>query len=190
VSPGRGIFRRIGCQRPAETRAVTGAYEESVSATLPRAARYAGSGLSNAKQGALRSASREGGRFARTGPCTEFVVYAASANAIAGSPSPAAGILGLDGRALDRPVRTKHAAITGQRPQQCVALFAFVEELARVRRHRLRLRVAAPRTGQHGFKQDRSHLSSHFGGLIGECGMALGVDSCLLCSTTKRRTRP
>jgi len=37
------------------------AWQESVSATLLRATRYAGSGLFNAKQGALRSAQREGG---------------------------------------------------------------------------------------------------------------------------------
>jgi hypothetical protein len=47
--------------------------DSSVSATLLRATRYAGSKLSNAKQGALRSAKREGGLSALRGfPSFEF----------------------------------------------------------------------------------------------------------------------
>lgn len=69
--------------------------------------------------------------------------------------STAAGALRLNGRTLHRPVRAKHATVTGLRVQQCLAAAAFIEEPARIHRHGFFFRNPAARTRQHGQKKDR-----------------------------------
>lgn len=63
----------------------------------------------------------------------------------------------LDERAWHRAIGTIDTAITGFRLKHSVALLAFVEPLAGVRGHGLRLDMAARGTSQRGFKNDRAH---------------------------------
>jgi len=66
ADPVPGEKRGWPHERP-EDPAPAPAIDSFVSATLLRATRYAGLIQSNAKQGALRSAQREGGQSARSG---------------------------------------------------------------------------------------------------------------------------
>ena len=66
----------------------------------------------------------------------------------------------LDGRARYRRVGAEDAAVPGLRLEHRVALLAFVEPLAGVRGHGLRLDVAARRASQRGFEDDGSHYFS------------------------------
>ena len=68
-----------------------------------------------------------------------------------------AAALLLNRRTGDRSVGTKHATIAGFRLQQCFALRAFVEILARVGWHDLLLCVPANRAGQYGLEEDGAH---------------------------------
>lgn len=56
-------------------------------------------------------------------------------------------------------VGAEHAAVTRFRSQYRAAARTFVEELARVRRHRLNLDVPASWTGQRGFQDEFHHGS-------------------------------
>jgi len=58
---------------------------------------------------------------------------------------------------LHRTVRTKDAAVTGLRAQQCLAVRAFVEKLACVGRHRFSFCEAANGTHQNGFEKNFAH---------------------------------
>ena len=62
-------------------------------------------------------------------------------------------------RALHRPVRAEYAAVAWPRSQDRVAARALVEELARIRRHSLKLNVPALGTGQCGLKNKVAHGS-------------------------------
>ncbi len=59
--------------------------------------------------------------------------------------------------AWNRTIGTVNTAVTRLRLEHSVALFAFVEPLACIRWHDLRLGVAANWAGQHGFKNDSTH---------------------------------
>ena len=77
--------------------------------------------------------------------------------ALRGSPSVTAGgtaSLHLHRRALDGPVRAEHATVACPWAQHDLAAFAFVEELAGIRGHRLPRGEAAVRTRQHGLEHD------------------------------------
>jgi hypothetical protein len=58
----------------------------------------------------------------------------------------------LHRRTFDRAVRTKDAAVAWFRAQQCFAVRALVEKLARVGRHDFSLSEAANGADKHGFK--------------------------------------
>lgn len=60
----------------------------------------------------------------------------------------------LNRRTLDRPERAEHAAITGIRTQERLAVAALVEELAGLRRHRLHFLETAFRASDHGFEDN------------------------------------
>lgn len=55
-------------------------------------------------------------------------------------------------RTGDRPIRAEHATVARFGSKQRRALFAFVEELAGVRGHRLAFGVTAAGTREHGFE--------------------------------------
>lgn len=76
------------------------------------------------------------------------------------SAAARAAPLHLYRRALDRPERAEHAAVTSLRPQHGLAALALVEELAGVGGHELALGVAALGAGQHRRQLGggRSHL--------------------------------
>src|SRR5712672_1337407 len=69
----------------------------------------------------------------------------------------AAGALRLNGRTFHRAEGTKHAAIAGIGLEHRAAALAFIEELARVRRHGLGACEAAFRTREHGFMHEVVH---------------------------------
>lgn len=60
--------------------------------------------------------------------------------------------LQLHRRTRDRAVGAIHAAITGFRLEQCVAMLAFVVPLTGLGRHRFHLGMAANRAGQQRFQ--------------------------------------
>ena len=68
---------------------------------------------------------------------------------------------GLHRRTGHRPVGAVDAAIAGLRPEHRRAMDAVVEPLARVRRHRLGLRLAAGWAGDGRFQYQRCRLCRH-----------------------------
>src|SRR6266852_2402803 len=69
----------------------------------------------------------------------------------------AAGALRLNGGTLHGAKGTKHAAVAGIGLEHRAAALAFIEELARVRRHGLGACEAAFRAREHGFKHRFAH---------------------------------
>jgi hypothetical protein len=78
--------------------------------------------------------------------------------AAAASGARLARTLGLDRRARNRAVGTEHATVARLRPQHRAAAGAAIDNLAGVRRHGLRFRGGAIRTGDDGFTDHRSSL--------------------------------
>jgi hypothetical protein len=57
-------------------------------------------------------------------------------------------------------VRAEHATVTGLWPEQGFARWAFVEPLARIRRHGQGFRVATNRAGKQGLERNSIHTRS------------------------------
>jgi hypothetical protein len=66
----------------------------------------------------------------------------------------------LHRRALHRPERTEYATLARVRPQQNLALRAFIDDLATVGRHDLALGMAAVGAGNLGFEDDGVHVGA------------------------------
>lgn len=66
----------------------------------------------------------------------------------------------LDGRAFERTVRAKHAAITLLWLKQDTAVFAFIEKQAGIGWHGFRFGMAAVRAGKRRVENDGIHFFS------------------------------